>query len=161
MWNKKKIVDASGAQKKPKYYKKELQSNPVVENAEKDGHSMTYHGILFLLKWFFVMRSILCIISASFNEFSLYMVIDDAFYVAMGAACVISLWKHNSKSGVIALFIFMALELGMNFTVYFVAKFNAIEVAGLDSKMISWILGSAVFAVPTYIYYRKRWSYLL
>lgn len=161
MKNNKEMIDAVDAPKQPKYYRKELQKNPVVENAEKDGLSMMYHGILFILKWFFIARSFMCIVSGMFNEVSILMLVDDAFYLAMGIASGISLWKHNNKSGVYALFVFMALELAMNFTVYFYAKFNEINVPGLDGKMVSWIFGSLVIAVPTFIYYRKRWRYLL
>lgn len=142
------------------HMKKAEKNMTLAQRSDALGVPMTYHSVLFLMKIFLTVRCLTSFVMSFFNAAGAWRTTDQVFYVLMTAALVISLAGHDRRSGVISLFVFMALELGMNFVVYFAAAASEIAVADLNMKMFSWVLGSAVWAVPTFLYYRKRWKLL-
>lgn len=141
--------------------KKKPVANPVIEKAEGNGVSMTYHMVLTWIEIFLVMRNVLNIVTTFMNPYSWQRTVDQIFYVLMLVCVIVALFRHDHKKGVIALFLFMGLELALTCTVYFVAVAHSLAIESLHEKMISMIIGSLVWFVPTLLYYRKRWGYLL
>lgn len=140
---------------------KNLKKNPTLaQRADSLGVPMAYHSVLFALKIFLTVRCVTSFAMSFFNDATVWRTADQVFYVLMAASLMLSLAWHDRKAGVISCFVFMTLELGMNFAVFGIASAAGIAVPDMNMKLFSWVLGSLAWAVPTALYYRKRWGLL-
>ncbi len=89
-----------------------------------------------------------------------YRLIDAACYGLFAALLFGSAWLHQKKTGVYLFFAYGVLELAYAMTSVLISIRNFGMSQELSSRLISYPIGSAVFLIPVYLYYKKR-MYLL
>lgn len=134
--------------------------NQVIHNCEQHGLSMTYHMVLTWVELFLIVRNVLNLATSFMNPYSWQRTVDQVFYVGMLVCVIIAVARHDHRSGVVSLLVYIALELILTLAVWFAATQKGLQIEGLNTKMLSMILGPVIWFVPTVIYYRKRWRYL-
>lgn len=134
--------------------------NVLLEKAKKENIAMNYHNILLLIEIFLAFRSIMDFVTTFMNPYSVERTVDQVMYVLMTVVLVYAILRHDYRKGIIALYVFMALELIMACMVYIVAGIKGIGMYMLDEKMWSLIIGSLFWFGVTFVYYRKRWRLL-
>ena len=133
----------------------------VIKKAEENGHSMTYHMLLTWVEVFLVFRNIMNLASSFMSAVSWQRTVDQIFYVLLLMCAVLALIWRDRKKGTVSLFMYMIIDLLMTCVVYYFAVSGGLAISGLHEKMISMIIGLALWFVPTLIYYHKRWEYLI
>lgn len=133
----------------------------VIKKAEDSGHSMTYHMVLTWVELFLIFRNVMNIASSFMSVVSWQRTVDQIFYVLMLVFAVVSVVLHDRKKGCAALFLYMLTELTMTCVVYYFAVTGGIAIESIHEKMISMIIGLLAWFIPTLVYYRKRWEFLL
>lgn len=141
--------------------KKNHKAKTFIQTAEEKGYAMTWHSVLFVLKLFLVVRCVVTFATSFMNEAGLYRNVDQVFYVVMSILLVLSLWKHDHKSGVVLYYVFLVVEAVQTILVYVVAMQGGLAIPDMNTKLVSLLLGTVVMAVPTAVYYAKRWKILL
>lgn len=135
-----------------------MSSKKVVE---KNEFSMTYHKVLYVMEGLLVFRDLMNIATSVFaGQSSVYRTVDIIFYVAMIIANVIAIVRHDYKVGVFAFYTFLILELSLNVLVFTLAFTQGLDISEMVTTIISLTIGSVIWFVCTFIYYKKRWSIL-
>lgn len=141
--------------------KKKQKAKTFIEMAEEKGFPMTWHSVLFVLKMFLVVRCVVTFATSFMNESGLYRNVDQMFYVLMSIFLVLSLWKHDHKIGVVLYYVFLVLEAIQTILVYVVAMQGGLAIPDMGTKLFSLLAGTLAMAIPTAVYYAKRWKILL
>ena len=141
--------------------KKNQKKKSFIMMAEEQGYAMTWHSVLFVLKLFLVVRCVTTFVTSFMNDSGLYRNVDQLFYVLMTISLVLSLWKHDHKSGVVLYYVFLILEAVQTVLIYSVAMQGGLDIPELETKLFSLLMGNVIMAVPTDVYYAKRWKILL
>lgn len=135
-----------------------MNSNKTID---QNKYPMTYHKVLYVLEGILVFRDIMNIATSLLaGQSSVYRTVDLIFYVAMIIANVIAIIKHDSKIGVFSFYIFLVLELSLNVLVFSLAITQGLDISEMTTTMISLMIGSVIWFICTFIYYKKRWSIL-
>ncbi len=128
---------------------------------EKNNFPMTYHKVLYVLEGLLVFRDIMNIATAMIaGQSSVYRTVDIIFYVAMIVANLIAIVRHDYKVGAIAFYTFLVLELSLNILVFVLAIVQGLDISEMTTTIISLTIGSVIWFVCTFIYYKKSWSIL-
>lgn len=141
--------------------KKKQIKKTFIETAEEKGFPMTWHSVLFVLKLFLVVRCVVTFATSFMNDGGLYRNVDQLFYVLMSISLVLSLWKHDHKTGVVLYYAFLVLEAVQTVLVYVAAMQSGIAIPDRETKLFSLLAGTLAMAIPTAVYYAKRWKILL
>lgn len=149
----------SMSNKKTDNPKVQVKKNEVIENAEKDGFSMTYHSVLCLIEVLLIIRCLFAFFSTFASAYDGRW-IDQTFYIVEFILATLALVFHSKKNGCIALCMFILVYYGQNIVVFLVAKAGNINVPNMNTQFISYTFGALVWLIPTILYYKKRWKYL-
>lgn len=121
---------------------------------------MNYHKILYLIEGYFIFKNIMDIVTSFMLPYSLYRTIDQIFYAVCIVFCAFGIWKHNTKKGVIAFFLFLLTDLGLAILTYIVSSTSSNPLPDAGTTLLSFCIVSAIWCIASAVYYRKRWSLL-
>lgn len=133
----------------------------AIKKAEDSGCAMTYHMVLTWVELFLIFRNVMNIASSFMSTMSWQRTVDQIFYVLMLVFAVLSVIWHDHKKGTVTLFLYILTELIMTGVVYYFAVTGGMGIDSIHEKMISMIIGLLAWFIPTLVYYRKRWEFLL
>ena len=113
------------------------------------------------MELFLIFRNVMNIASSFMSTMSWQRTVDQIFYVLMLVFAVLSVIWHDHKKGTVTLFLYILTELIMTGVVYYFAITGGMGIDSIHEKMISMIIGLLAWSIPTLVYYRKRWEFLL